>query len=85
MSHFLSFLKFNLFSDWQLQSNKGLFQVCLHVPSQSPSLSKYNIVSMEMNRLTDRILSVKRSVTIDTMINFDGDGDRHGDGDGTCK
>ena len=31
------------------------------------------------------ILSVKRSVSIDTMINFDGDGDEHGDGDGTCK
>ena len=28
-------------------------------------------------------LSVKRSVSIGTMLNFDGDG--HGDGDGTCK
>ena len=32
-----------------------------------------------------RILSVKQSVSIDTVINFDGDGDGHGDGDVTCK
>ena len=31
------------------------------------------------------ILSVKWSVSIDTMINFDGDGDDDRDGDGTCK
>ena len=42
------------------------------------------------DRLTVRIgsvpiLSVKRSVSIDTMLNFDGDGDGHRDGDGTCK
>ena len=30
-----------------------------------------------------RILSIKQSVSIDTMINFDVDGDGHGDG--TCK
>ena len=30
-------------------------------------------------------LSVKPSVTIDTMMNVDGDGDGHGYGDGTCK
>ena len=30
---------------------------------------------------TEPILSIKRSVSIDTMINFDGDAD----GDGTCK
>ena len=29
------------------------------------------------------IPSIKQSVSIDTMINFDGDGD--GDGHGTCK
>ena len=45
---------------------------------------------MVMDHLTDRlgsepILSVKRTVTIDTMIQFDGDIDGHGDGDGTCK
>ena len=36
---------------------------------------------------TESILSVKRSVSIDTMLNFDRDGDRNGDGngDGTCK
>ena len=34
---------------------------------------------------TEPILSIKRSVSIDTMINFDSDGDGHGDGDGTCK
>ena len=59
-----------------------MLEACLHVPSPSPS--KYNIVPMETVRLTNRmgtepILSVKRTVSIDTMINFDGDGDR------TCK
>ena len=34
---------------------------------------------------TEPILSVKRSVSIDAMINFDVDGDGHRDGDGTCK
>ena len=34
---------------------------------------------------TEPILSIKRSVSIDTMINFDGDGDGHGNVDGTCK
>ena len=43
-------------------------------------------MSMEMDRLTDRmgtetIPPVKQSISIDTMINFD----RDGDGDGTCK
>ena len=39
-----------------------------------------------MNRMdTEHILSIKQSVSIDTMINFDSDGDGHGDGDGTCK
>ena len=75
-------------------------KACLHVPSPSPcpspSPSKFNIVSMEMDCLTDimgsvSILPIKRTVTIGTMLNFDsdgdGDGDRHGDGDGdgTCK
>ena len=31
------------------------------------------------------ILSIKRSISIDTMINFDSDGDGHGDVDGMCK
>ena len=36
------------------------------------------------HRMVSRpILSLKRSVTIDTMLNFDGDDDEHGDG--TCK
>ena len=40
--------------------------------------------------LTDRlgsepILSIKWSVSIGTMLNFDGDCDGHGEGDGTCK
>ena len=54
----------------------------------SPSPSKFNIVPMETDRLTDRlgserILSVKRTITIHTMLNFDGDLDGHGDG--ICK
>ena len=45
---------------------------------------------METDRLmgrmdTEPILSVKRSFSIDTMVNFDGDGDRHGDRDSMCK
>ena len=49
---------------------------------------------MKTNRLTGRIgsvpiLSIKCSVSIDTMINLDGDGDRdrdrHGDGGSKCK
>ena len=78
------------------------FKACLHVPSPSPcpslSPSKFNIVSMETDHLTDRmgsvpILPIKRTMTKGTMLNFDGDGDGdgdghgdgHGDGDGTCK
>ena len=39
---------------------------------------------------TDRMdsepnLSVKRSITIGTMVNFDGEFDGHGHGDGTCE
>ena len=30
-------------------------------------------------------LSVKWSISIDTMLNYDGDQHGHGDGDGTCK
>ena len=69
-------------------------KACLHVPSTfacpSPSPSKFIIVSMETDRLMDRmgsvpILPVKWTITIGIMLYFDGDGDRHGDGDGTCK
>ena len=64
----------------------GRIRACLHVPSPS----KFTIVPMEMDRLTDRmgtepILPIKQSVSIDTMINIDGDGDGDGHGDGTCK
>ena len=63
---------------------------CLHVLSPSPSPSKYNVVPMVtvhlMGRMgTEPILSVKRSISIDTMINFDVDGDGHGHGDSRCK
>ena len=67
-------------------------RVCLHVPSlfPSPSPSKFNIVPMETVCLTGRmgtepILSIKRPISIDTMLNFDGDGDGHGVGDGASK
>ena len=66
-------------------------KACLHVPSPSPCLcpspSKYNITPMVTVHLMGRMgsVSIKRSVSIDTMINFDGDGDGQGDGDGTCK
>ena len=69
-------------------------KACLHVlsPSLGPSSSqsKYNIVPMVTVRLMGRMcteptLSIKQSVSIDTMINFDRDGDGHGDEDGMCK
>ena len=45
---------------------------------------------MEMDHLmskmgTEPILPLKQSVSIDTMVNFDGHGDGGGDGDGKCK
>ena len=47
-------------------------------------LRQIYIVCMVMVRMGSvPIQSIKWSVTIDTMINFDGDGDGHGDG--TCK
>ena len=42
------------------------------------------IVCIVTDRLSSiPILPIKQSVSIDTMINFDGNGDGHGDG--TCK
>ena len=42
------------------------------------------IVCIVTDRLSSiPILSIKHSVSIDTMVNFDGNG--HGHGDGTCK
>ena len=34
---------------------------------------------------SETILSIKRSISADTMVNFDVDGDGHLDGEGTCK
>ena len=34
---------------------------------------------------TDPIQSVKQSISIDTLIHFDGDGDGHRDEDSMCK
>ena len=34
---------------------------------------------------SEPILFIKQSVSIDTMLNFDGDSDGDGYGDGTCK
>ena len=49
-------------------------------------LHQIYFVCMVMVRMGSvAILSVKQSVSIDTMINFDVDGDGHGDRDGTCK
>ena len=61
--------------------------LCLHVRHHLCQIYIMYIVTV---RLTVRmgsvpILSTKRSVSIDTMVNFDGDGDGHGDGDGKCK
>ena len=58
-----------------------IFYVVRNTYIPLPSSSKFIIVPMETHRLTDRhsehsepILSVKRSVTIHTMLSFDGDG-----------
>ena len=42
-----------------------------------------SIVTVRMG--SEPSLPVKRSLSIDTMLNFDGDGDGHGNSDGTCK
>ena len=67
---------------------------CLHIPTPSslpsPSPSNFTIAPMVTGRLTGRmglvpILPVGRPITISTLLNFDGDGDRIGDGVGMCK
>ena len=77
-----------------LVSDTCTLKVCLHIPTQSPSPlecpSKFNIVPMVTGCLTGRmgleaILPVKLTVTIDTMLNFDGHSDGDGDGVGMCK
>ena len=67
-----------------------ILKACLHLPSpspcplMSPSNFQISIVCMMTVRMgLEPILSVKRSVSIDTMIKFDGDIDGHGDG--MCK
>ena len=51
-------------------------------PPLDPPLVKFTL----MDRMdSEPNLSIKRSVTIGTMINFDGDRDGHGDGDGMCN
>ena len=64
-------------------------QVCLHIPSPCPSMSpsKFIILSMETEHVTDRmgsepILTVNSSYI---QWKFDGDIDGHGDGDSMCK
>ena len=47
-------------------------------------------VRMVMDCLIEKMgsapnLSVKWTISIDTMLNYDGDQHGHGDGDGTCK
>ena len=51
-------------------------------PPLDPPLVKFTL----MDRMdSEPNLSIKRSITIDTMLNFDGDSDGHGDGDGMCN
>ena len=68
----------------------GIFKVCLHVPSPSPSNCYHcangtDCFTGGMGSVP--ILPVKQPISIGTMIKLDGDGHghRHGDGDGTCK
>ena len=35
--------------------------------------------------MAESLLPIKRTITIGTLLYFDGDGDGHGGGDGTCK
>ena len=58
---------------------KGLFTHTAPVPCLSKSPSKFNIVSMETNHLTDR-LSLEP-----IHCKFDGGCDGDKDGDGMCK
>ena len=58
--------------------NAFLFELKVHLHIPSPS-TLTDIMGSKPN------LSVNRSITIGTMVNFDGDGYGHGRGDGTCK
>ena len=60
----------------------------VHFDASVNEALKFTTVWMVMDHLMDRlgsepILSIKQSVSISTMVNFDGDG--HGNGDGMCK
>ena len=64
--------------------------VYMHHHHHRHRLCQIYIVWMMTNHLTKRIdsepnLSIKRSVSIGTMLNFDRGDDGHGDGGGTCK
>ena len=66
------------------------FNVMCEVLFTRTVLVSVKVVSVVTYCLTARMsskpnLPVKRSVTIGTMINFDGDGDRDGDRHGKCK
>ena len=83
---FIKYIHFTVYIQSITLSRITWFRACVHVPSPCPSLtpSKFNIVPMVTVRLmgrmdTEPILSIKRSVSIGTVVNFDGVRD------GTCK
>ena len=66
-------------------NNAGIVKACLHIPTPSPSPSSFITVPMVTGRMGSRpILPVRQPVTIDIMLNFDGDGHCDGDGVGMC-
>ena len=67
--------------------NAFLFELKVHLHIPSPSTSPLQLVKFTLTDImgSKPNLSVNRSITIGTMVNFDGDDYGHGHGDGTCK
>ena len=66
-------------------SNEWILRLRLHVPSMSPFLCATPLIFLTDTLVVDRrvvqpIFPIKVSITIGTMLNFDGDFDEHGDG-----
>ena len=65
---------------WGLRS---VYTYCLCVRVRHCQIYIVCIVTVRMGSVP--ILPVKRTITIGTMLKFNGDGHGHGDGDGMCK
>ena len=69
-----------------------MFKGCLHIPfpfpCPCPFPSKFIIMSIKTDDLMERMgsnLSIRQSVNILKMVNFDSDEHGHGKGNGLCK